>query len=199
MTTDPETIAVYDARARDYADRFDAINPGRHLRAFLDTLPPAARVLDLGCGPGNAAAAMVRAGHVAEAWDPSAEMIAIARSHPGVAARRASFDDLAAQAAYDGVWANFSLLHAPRDRMDAHLRAIARALHPGGSFHIGLKTGDGTHRDAIGRRYTYYSIADLTDRLTRAGFAILTTEEGADAGLAGTVDPWVVMLTRRDG
>ena len=56
MTVDPETIAVYDARARDYADMFDTENSGRHLRAFRETLPDGARVLDLGCGPGNTAA-----------------------------------------------------------------------------------------------------------------------------------------------
>ena len=198
MSIDPETIAVYDARARDYAERFDAINPGRHLRAFLERLPENARVLDLGCGPGNAAAAMARTGHAAEAWDPSTEMIGLARLHQGVSARQASFDDLDAEAEYHGIWANFSLLHAPREKMDSHLAAIARALRPGGIFHIGMKTGDGAARDGIGRRYTFYSEQDLQARLARAGFSVTTRDAGADKGLAGTVDPWVVLLAHKD-
>lgn len=198
--TDRETIAVYDARAQDYLDRFGSGRPGRHLRAFMEGLPPGAAVLDLGCGPGQSAAHLAAAGFDVMATDASAEMARLASTQPGVRAAQASFDDLTQEAAYDGVWANFALLHAPRADMLRHLSAIHRALRPGGLFHIGLKTGTGTARDRIGRVYTYYTRDELTGLLTEAGFGPIRYEAtGCEAGLAGTEDPWLILQVVRDG
>ena len=148
---------------------------------------------------GAMAARLADAGHEVLATDASAEMVRLAGRHPGVKARQATFDDLGAlpPASLDGVWANFSLLHAPRDRFDAHLADIATALRPGGLFHIGMKTGKDSARDALGRSYTYYSAVDLTARLDAQGFEILEQSQGAEAGLAGAVEPWITLLTRK--
>ena len=59
---DAETLAVYDAKAGDYAALTDRDRPGVHLRAFIEAMPKGARVLDLGCGPGTSAAEMHNAG-----------------------------------------------------------------------------------------------------------------------------------------
>lgn len=196
--TDPETIRVYDTRAAEYAARFQGA-PDPAQDAFASALPARARVLDLGCGPGHMAARLADAGHEVLATDASAEMVRLAGRHPGVTAQQATFDDLGAlpSASLDGVWANFSLLHAPRDRFDAHLADIATALRPGGLFHIGMKTGKDSARDALGRSYTYYSAVDLTARLDAQGFEILEQSQGAEAGLAGAVEPWITLLTRK--
>ncbi|MEM9851267.1 MAG: class I SAM-dependent methyltransferase [Pseudomonadota bacterium] len=197
--SDRETLDVYDKRAAEYAQNYGGGGPGRHLLAFMDQVEPGARVLDLGCGPGASAAHLARAGFRVDAWDASAAMADHASAHEGVTARHAGFDDLTARGFYGGIWANFSLLHAPRADMDRHLTAIARALTPRGVFHIGMKTGEGAQRDGIGRFYTYYREEDLVARLTRAGFSILDRSEGAEKGMAGTIDPWVVILAQRNG
>lgn len=197
--TDRETIAVYDARAREYADKFSSLKAGRHLKAFMAELQSGARVLDLGCGPGNSAAIMAQAGFVSEAWDASEEMVKIAGTNAGVTAQQAVFEDLSAEDTYHGIWANFSLLHAPRDKMDDHLRAISRALKPGGVFHIGMKTGEAAARDGIGRHYTFYSSEDLYARLRAVGLKPFAEDVGEDEGLAGNVEPWIVILARKDG
>lgn len=198
--SDRQTLDVYDARAREYHDRFGSDRPGRHLRAFIGALAPGASVLDLGCGPGQSAAHMAAAGLVVHATDASAEMARIAATQPGVIARQASFDDLTEMAAYDGIWANFALLHAARTDMPRHLGAIAAALRPGGLFHLGLKTGTGANRDPLGRAYTYYERDELIGLLGAAGFAAPVYEAtGHEVGLAGTDDPWIVLQVRRDG
>ena len=43
------------------------------------------------------------------------------------AARQARFDELEVQGVYDGIWANFSLLHAPKSEFPGHLARIRRA------------------------------------------------------------------------
>lgn len=193
MTTDSRTIGVYDARARDYAARFASAQPDRHLRAFIEALPKGARVLDLGCGPGHASAHMRAAGLRPDPVDASAAMVRLAIERHRLPARLASFDDIDDVAAYDGVWANFSLLHAPRRDLPRHLAALHRALKPGGLLHLGMKTGSGERRDGLGRFYSYYAVAELAALLGAAGFAVVAQEEGRERGLAGTEDPFVIL------
>lgn len=196
MSADPRTLAAYEAHARDYEDRFRRDRPDRHLRAFIALLPAGARVLDLGCGPGTGSVLLRAAGMLPDPVDASPAMVALANDHHGLGARLATFDDLDAVAAYDGVWANFSLLHAPRADLPRHLAAIHRALRPGGLFHIGMKTGTGEARDRLGRFYSFAGVAELRALLSDTGFAILAETEGQERGLAGTLDPFVIVLAR---
>jgi len=195
--TDPRTISVYDARAKEYAEQFESAKPGKHLMGFMALLPDGGAVLDLGCGTGGAVAHMVEAGFDVTGMDLSSEMLAIAREKTQARFVQAGFDDLYETAAFDGVWANFSLLHAPREAMPRHLSAIAHALKPKGVFHIGVKTGSGSARDRIDRLYTYYDTDELSDLLTAAGFEQVEVSQGAEAGLAGSVEPWVIVLARK--
>lgn len=193
MNTDQRTIAVYDERAADYADRFQTTQPDVHLTAFMAELPKGARVLDLGCGPGTASAFLRAAGFIPDPVDASAAMVAMANARHGIDARLGTFDDIVAVGVYDGVWANFSLLHSPREDLPRHFSALRRALKPGGVLHVGMKTGSGHGRDSLGRFYTYVTSPELTDLLQGAGFRVTATQEGHDVGLAGTDDPYVIM------
>ena len=192
--SDPETLAVYDARAEAY----DALAgpPDGDMVAFAEALPEGGRVLDLGCGPGTAAARLSALGLEVEAWDASEAMVEKARAKGG-AARVARFDDLEAEAAYDGLWAAFSLLHAPRADLPGLLDRVARALRPGGRLHLGMKTGAGEERDGLGRFYAYWSVAELTDLLEARGLSVLSVREGEEPGLAGTLDPFCVIAARK--
>ena len=197
MTADRETMNVYARRAADYAAMADRERNSRPLEAFIKSLPARARVLDLGCGPGRAAARMAEAGLQVDAWDASPEMAALAREQLGPRVRVATFDALDAEAAYDGIYANFSLLHAPRSEMPGHLDRIARALIPRGMFHIGLKIGVGEKRDSLGRFYAYYEESELVGLLESAGFKVLSRTTGTEKGLDGVEAPWIVMRARK--
>lgn len=90
------------------------------------------RVLDLGCGPGQVAAAAATRGARAEGVDVSAAMVEIAaRRHPGIdfAVADATRTPFAA-ASFDAVIANMLLLHLGRPE-DA-LAEAHRLLRPGG-------------------------------------------------------------------
>ena len=197
MNHDPQTIRVYDDRANDYANMTDdktAKDP--QLRAFIADCPPGGHVLDLGCGPGVAAAAMARAGLRVDAVDASGEMVALAGAHAGVSARLATFDQISGRDVYDGIWASFSLLHAPRADFPRHLGALHAALKPGGAFYIGMKLGTGEARDSIGRKYTYYSADALQAHLTQAGFTVTDQRLGSGTGLDGSHSEWISVATR---
>ncbi|MEM6384991.1 MAG: class I SAM-dependent methyltransferase [Pseudomonadota bacterium] len=196
---DKETLAVYAERAGDYAKRFGNLGEGPHVTAFLAQIARGGRILDLGCGPGHTAAAMMRAGYVVDAIDASPELAAIARDEYGVDVQVTTFDTLQNQEFYDGIFANFSLLHDPKSEMPNHLSRIARALASHGILHIGLKCGVGERRDALGRFYAYYEIEELIGLLTSAGFESIHQRTGEEIGLDGTVAPWVIILARKRG
>jgi SAM-dependent methyltransferase len=196
--SDPETLGVYAAKAQEYAEFNQSITGDPQLKAFIEAVNSGGTVLDLGCGPGIAAEHMARAGLVVTAIDPVPEMVALAAQKHGVTAKQASFDDLTGINIYDGVWANFSLLHAPRRDMPKHLKNIATALRPNGVFHIGVKTGTGENRDTLGRLYTYFTQDELTGLLANAGLTVKEHATGRDKGLDGTLADWVCLRAWRN-
>ena len=141
--------------------------------------------------------AMRDRGLAVDAWDALPEFARVAKDTNGIEVTLATFDDLDADAVYDGIYANFSLLHAPKAEMPGHLARIARALKPGGLFHIGTKTGTGEKRDTLGRFYAYYTDQELTDLLTAAGLTVTYRKTGAEPGLDGTVAPWIILHARK--
>jgi trans-aconitate methyltransferase len=58
--SDEETLKVYADKVDDYAKLVTRGTPDRDLQDFIDGIPAGGRVLDLGCGPGNSAAMMLR-------------------------------------------------------------------------------------------------------------------------------------------
>ena len=193
--TDPQTIGVYDAQAAAYAAAFDDIIPA-DLIDFAALLPFAGRVLDLGCGPGAMAAWLAEQGFEVEAWDASAEMIALADRRPGVIARQKTFDELPASPTFDGIWASFSLLHAARSDLPDLIRKLARALRPEGHAYVAMKLGTGEARDGLGRQYAYVSEAELVGWIKDAGLSLVARRLGHGVGLAGTDDPHVTVTAR---
>lgn len=187
------TLAAYDRLAGQYAEAFhDHPIPG--LDTFVAQLPAGARVLDLGCGPGMAAARMAAAGFDVVAIDGSARMTERAAAHPGVTALQATFDDIPALGTFDAVWASFSLLHAPRSEFPRHLRDLRAACAPGAPLALGMKLGQGEGPDDLDRHYAYYTEAELRDHLARAGFVPGDAITGADKGLAGKVEAWILIF-----
>jgi SAM-dependent methyltransferase len=191
---DEKTLQTYAAKAATYADLVCAsVAKDPMFQLFLEALPPHSDVLDLGCGPGHFSAEIAANGHRVTATDAVQEMVDLAATHTDVTAHLASFDDIAGTALYDGIWANFSLLHAPRDAMPTHLAALHTALKPDGLFHIALKSGEGSKRDSLGRLYTYYTEGELSGLLMEAGFSVTARHRGADKGLDGVVADWIAL------
>jgi len=198
--SDKETLAVYAKAAGDYAERFARIENAdvdqfSDLTAFFKLLPDNGLVLDLGCGPGQWAAKIRDAGYRIEGMDASSEMAALAKERFDLNVTVRTFDQLEAVEAYDGIWANFSLLHAPKAEMPEHLKRIHRALIPRGAFHIGTKLGEGEQRDHLGRFYSYYTEDELTVLLEEAGFSVVRKRTGSAVGLAGSDDTFVILTS----
>ena len=198
----------------EFSERFDPFNkygakcflgdaPSRTIKdkhpeiVNLDENPTFA-ILDLGCGVGDSAVRMRNAGFTVSCTDASPEMVATANELHGLDAVQKSFSELREEAAYNAVWASFSLLHAPRAEMPANLARIHRAILPGGLFYMGLKLGAGEARDAAGRFYAYFGEEELRRMLAEAGFSVLAAEPDSMVGLLGSPEPCIHITSARD-
>ncbi len=140
----PRTGLLGDTPRRDYAEKLKLFNTFARpeLREAIDALsvPPASRVLDAGCGTGDALGwwrASLPDGAVVVGMDLSAVHATIAR---GVAAGTpvVQGDLLAppfADGVFDRVW-TINALHHLRDPV-AGVRALAKLLRPGGRIAVG--------------------------------------------------------------
>lgn len=165
---DAETLAFYDREAANYGGR-RLPEESRRLTAFLGRLRPGAHILDLGCGGGQDAAVMLAAGFEVTPVDGSAGLAAVAERRLGRPVEVLLFEDLDAEKAFDGVWANASLTHVPTEGLGEILRRVRRAMRPAGLFYAGFKAGEGGARDVLGRYFNYLSEVDLRAAYAAAG------------------------------
>ena len=190
---DKKTIAVYDSQVDEYLEFIEQEPVDEILLDFINSLTVGDYVLDLGCGPALSSKVMVDHGLKVDPVDASAEMVSLANQAFNVGARQASFDDIKSRGTYDGIWANFSLLHAARDDFPRILESLHIALKDQGLLHIAMKLGQGAKRDTLDRFYSYYSRQELMSLLQQAGFTVVREDSGEALGLAGDVEPWIAM------
>ncbi len=196
MADDPQTTAFYAAEAARYAARGTPPNT-RHIAHFSSLLPPGAAVLELGCGSGRDSAALFAKGLDLTPSDGSPEMAAEAQHRLGRKVLVLRFADLAAENAYDGVYANACLLHVPRAELPAILRGIHRALRAGGVFYSSFKEGTAEGRDRLGRLYNYPSPDWLAATFAAAGFPSPEIEQTMGTGYDAEPTPWLHVYARK--
>lgn len=196
MADDPQTTAFYAAEAARYAARGTPPNT-RHIERFASLLAPNAVVLELGCGSGRDSAALLGKGLDLTPSDGSPELAAEAQKRLGRPVQVLRFADLAAENAYDGVYANACLLHVPRAELPAILRGIHRALRADGVFYSSFKEGTQEGRDRFGRLYNYPSPDWLAAAFANAGFPSPEIEQVMGTGYDAEPTPWLHVYARK--
>ena len=195
--SDQQTINVYDSSVNSYKQMVSKLPDLAPLQAFIERMPAGAAVLDWGSGPGYLASRMRDAGLNPVCVDASAEMVAAARDDYGLVARQEQFSALDAVAAYHGIWANFSLLHARREDMPDLIKSATDALLPKGLLYLAVKAGTGENRDDLGRLYTYFTQAELEALVQQSGLSICRVFTGRSAGMSGKSEDWFGLLSEK--
>lgn len=192
---DDETLAFYAANAAEYVQHG---GPNPRLAAFIEALPPGARVLELGAGSGRDAALMLAHGLDIDATDASPELAAEASRNIGRPVRLLRFDQLDSENAYDGIWAAASLLHAPATELAGNLARIYRALRPQGLFMASFKAGTGEGRDMFGRYYNYPDAETLMAQYrAAAAWSALALESEWGSGYDNLPTQWLWVSARK--
>ena len=179
-----DVAAAYDQVAAAYADRFAGELAAKPLdRALLDVIAAEVRgglVADFGCGPGHAAAYLVRRGARAVGIDLSPATIERARvAYPEVDFR---VGDLAAPPLEAGSLAAavalYAIVHLSATELPAAFTGCARTLAPGApllvSFHVGEKP---IHRSeflgaAVELTFHFHTTTQVTAALEKAGLEV---------------------------
>lgn len=191
-------MSFYTREAAAYAARSDRIGTTKELNRFVAQLPKHATVLDLGCGTGRDTQALIDAGLDVTAIDGSAEMAREAEKRIGRRVRVLLFENLDYTEAFDGIWANASLLHVPRAGLAPVLARVYRALTPAGILFASFKSGGKEGRDTLGRYYNYLDPPELEAALKTAGlWASIDLTQGRAKGYDGVETGFVACLARK--
>jgi SAM-dependent methyltransferase len=183
LTSQPPT--GYDPVAEEYAEKFfHELQHKPFDRALLDRFADRVRglgpVCDLGCGPGQIARYLHERGVDAFGVDLSPAMIEAAqRLNPGIHFEQGNMQALrAADGAWAGIAAFYSIIHIPRESVVSALRELRRVLQPNGllllAFHIGDEV---VHLDEwwdkpVALDFVFFSLAEMEGYVREAGFVI---------------------------
>ena len=170
------TLGSYDRVAREFWAGTRDHDVSQNRAALIDAIEgdPPYSILDFGCGPGRDLMAFREAGHDAVGLDGAAEFVAMASRMAGCEVLHQDFLALDLPAAgFDGIFANASLFHVPRQELPRVLRELRAALRTGGVLFSSNPRGDnqeGWNGDRFG---CFLDLETWRAEMTAAGFAEL--------------------------
>lgn len=199
------TLGYYDQHARSAASQYEQVDFSPVLDTVRTVMSLPAQVLELGCGSGRDAAALLASGYDVIALDGSRAMISEAirlhpelqdRLHHHVLPERFRFG--AGQ--FDAVLAFAVIMHLAREQIGTCIREINRVTKPGGLFVVSVNTcrnelnEEGV--DRAGRYFTVMPAAQWAELLSSAGFDSERTEVSSDIGGRPGIE-WVTFVARK--
>lgn len=180
MTLDPNDLESVVTRTLGHYDRsadsFKAGTWDHDVTQNYDALLRAiglehARILDFGCGPGRDLVWFQAHGHEPVGLDGSARFVEMAREASGCEVWHQSFLALALPPArFDGIFANASMFHVPKQELPRVLRELREALAPRGVLFCSNPRGqdaEGWNGERYGAYHTYEAWKALVEA---AGF-----------------------------
>jgi ubiquinone/menaquinone biosynthesis C-methylase UbiE len=175
----------YDKVADHYAtEYFDELSRKPFdcdlLTRFAQSLPPNARVCDMGSGPGHIARYLANRGLDATGVDLSPAMVATAqRLSPELYFVQSDMVELPfADEWFSGITAFYSLIHIERGLLSRALAELYRVLAGEGRLLVTFHAGEGEiHRDewfgqAVAVHVTMFTSAEMTKAMEDVGFHI---------------------------
>jgi SAM-dependent methyltransferase len=170
------TLADYGERAADFWEGTRGHDVSQNIDALLRHIQaqPPFRILDFGCGPGRDLAAFRALGHEAIGLDGSPRFAAMAREFSGCEVWEQDFLALDLPPShFDGIFANASLFHVPREALPRVLGELHAALKPQGVLFSSNPRGNNEEGWVGGRYGVFHDLASWRAFLTAAGFAEL--------------------------
>ncbi len=152
------TIEYFNEKAEKcFQDAF-TITERTNQDTFLSFLKKGDRILDFGCGSGRDTAYFREKGFLVDPTDGSSEMCRLASQYLGTPVTCMEFNELDADAVYDGIYASASIMHLEYDRLLEVFPKMIRAMRPGAVLYANFKYGD--QDGYLGKRYYTYMTED---------------------------------------
>ena len=194
-----KTLEHYDDRAAEFWEGTRDHDVSQNIEALLRHLrgAPPLRILDFGCGPGRDLAAFRALGHEPIGLEGSLRLAAMAREHSGREVWVQDFLALELPAGcFDGVFANASLFHVPRQELPRVLSELHAALKPGGVLFTSNPRGNNEEGWNRGRYGVYHDLQSWRAYLEAAAFSELE-HYYRPAGLPIDQQPWLASVWRK--
>ncbi|MBU1332759.1 MAG: class I SAM-dependent methyltransferase [Gammaproteobacteria bacterium] len=193
------TLRHYQDCAEDFRAGTRDHDVSQNIAALLAHIQATApyQILDFGCGPGRDLRTFSGMGHTAVGLDGCARFVEMARADSGCEAWQQDFLalDLPPER-FDGVFANASLFHIPRQELPRVLKQLHANLKPGGVLFSSNPRGE-NQEGWNGERYgAYYDLASWRVLLNAADFSELQ-HYYRPAGLPREQQPWLASVWRR--
>lgn len=189
------------------ADRYAALTSAMPARVveletrFLSHLPPTARVLDAGCGPGYHMAWMEAQGFRVTGMDLSNEMLIQARMRVRGELVHLDMCQLTfPPASFEGIWCCSSFFHLPKAQATTALSQMQRVLVPEGMLSLSLLEGQGETWEeesrfaGVERFFARYTSKEFEALLREAHFSLMECSRD----VADSTHTWLNFLARKD-
>jgi SAM-dependent methyltransferase len=194
------TVAHYDLAAESFWAGTHDHDVSQNIAALLDHIEgrPPFSILDFGCGPGRDLLTFQKLGHRPVGLDGSARFVEMARELTGCEVLHQDFLSLdLPPSRFDGIFANASLFHVPRQELPRVLGELRAALVPRGVLFSSNPHGDNREGWSGGDRYgVYHDLAGWQGFLLSAGFDELL-HYYRPAGMPRGQQPWLASVWRR--
>ncbi len=193
------TLRHYESRAEAFREGTRDHDVSQNIEALLRHLAgsPPFTILDFGCGPGRDLKDFTARGHVAVGLDGSASFVEMARAESGCEVWQQDFLALDLPAGrFDGIFANASLFHVPREHLARVLRELHAALKPGGVLFCSNPRGNDEEGWNGGRYGVWHGLESWRRWMTQAGFTELE-HYYRPPGLPREQQPWLATVWRR--
>ena len=188
----------YDENAQDFLERTLNLDMTPLYEPFFRHVKPGGHLLDAGCGPGRDTKAFLKRGFSVTAIDASQAMVELASHVTGQKARLMSFQELAWEEEFDGIWACASLLHVPKAEMVDTFRRFEKALKPGGAWYFSFKRGE-REREKDGRFFNDCTEDELTQLLKQfPSLDLLEFWQTSDIRPGRQAEEWLNAVVRKE-
>ncbi|MFZ6046679.1 class I SAM-dependent methyltransferase [Pseudomonas sp. CR3202] len=195
------TLDDYNRNAEGFREGTRDHDVSQNIEALLRHIRGSApfTLLDFGCGPGRDLRAFTRLGHQAIGLDGAQSFVAMARADSGCEVWHQDFLHLDLPAKrFDGIFANASLFHVPRQELPRVLRQLRAALKPGGVLFSSNPRGHNNEGWSGSRYGAWHDYENWKAVVEDAGFEALE-HYYRPAGLPRAQQPWLASVWRRVG
>ena len=193
------TLGDYSRNAFAFRDATRDHDVSQNIAALLETIrgAPPFVLLDLGCGPGRDLKTLKSLGHVPIGVEGAPEFAAMARADSGCEVWQQDFLRLALPPdRFDGVFANASLFHVPRQELPRVLAELHATLKADGVLMSSNPRGNDQEGWQRGRYGVFHSLESWRNFMTQAGFTELS-HYYRPAGLPRAQQPWLASVWRK--
>ena len=207
MTLDPKdlqaiaerTLGHYDRSAEAFWQGTRDHDVSQNIAALLQSIEgqPPFTILDFGCGPGRDLKTLAGFGHHAVGLEGAARFAEMARTYSGCEVWQQDFLGLDLPSEhFDGIFANASLFHVPRQELPRVLTELRASLKPRGVLFSSIPRGDNSEGWQDGRYGAFHDV-DAWRRFGAAAGFVEVTHYYRPTGLPRPQQPWLASVWRK--